>query len=136
MAASDGVFEKLSSQDICDILWNLHADFSVQSELAYSCSYSLADCMVNAAFEKGSMDNMAAVILPIRLNDSMQTMVKKTHAGMKKFDCLSSGDSNYISRHSGKIECSSSFIRETTNDSGRETRNSGIHNSLRPRLFF
>lgn len=100
VAASDGVFEKLSSQDICDILWNLHADFSVQSELAYSCSYSLADCMVNAAFEKGSMDNMAAVILPIRLNDSMQTMVKKTHAGMKKFDCLSSGDSNYISRHS------------------------------------
>lgn len=108
MAASDGVFEKLSSQDICDILWNLHADFAVQSKLAYSCSYSLADCIVNAAFEKGSMDNMAAVILPVRLNDSMQAVVKKPHAGMKNFDWLSSGDSNYISQHSGKYECSPS----------------------------
>lgn len=109
VAASDGVFEKLSSQDVCDILWNLHADFSVQSELTYSCSYSLADCIVNAAFEKGSMDNMAAVILPVRLNDSMQTAVKKTHGRMRKFDCSSLGDSKYISQHSGKIECSSSF---------------------------
>ncbi|XP_059311556.1 uncharacterized protein LOC132063131 [Lycium ferocissimum] len=100
VAASDGVLEKLSSQDICDILWNLHADFSVQSELAYSCSYSLADCIVNAAFEKGSMDNMAAVILPVRWNGSTQSVVKKTHAGIRKFDCLSSGDSNYISQHS------------------------------------
>ncbi|CAN4093393.1 unnamed protein product [Withania somnifera] len=100
VAASDGVFEKLSSQDICDIFWNLHADFSVQPELAYSCTYSLADCIVNAAFEKGSMDNMAAVILPVRLNGSMQTVVKKTHAGMRKFNGLSSGDSNYISQHS------------------------------------
>ncbi|XP_047263967.1 uncharacterized protein LOC107853145 isoform X5 [Capsicum annuum] len=100
VAASDGVFEKLSSQDVCDILWNLHADFSVQSELTYSCSYSLADCIVNAAFEKGSMDNMAAVILPVRLNDSMQTAVKKTHGRMRKFDCSSLGDSKYISQHS------------------------------------
>ncbi|XP_075099673.1 uncharacterized protein LOC107820295 isoform X10 [Nicotiana tabacum] len=100
VAASDGVFEKLSSQDICDILWNLHADFTVRSELTYSCSYSLADCIVNAAFEKGSMDNMAAVVLPFRLNDSLQRLAKKTHAGMRKFDCSSSGDSNYISQHS------------------------------------
>ncbi|XP_060181146.1 uncharacterized protein LOC132610787 isoform X1 [Lycium barbarum] len=100
VAASDGVLEKLSSQDICDILWTLHADFSVRSELVYSCSYSLADCIVNAAFEKGSMDNMAAVILPVRWNGSTQTVVKKTHAGIRKFDCSSSGDSNYISQHS------------------------------------
>ncbi|OIT32872.1 putative protein phosphatase 2c 51 [Nicotiana attenuata] len=100
VAASDGVFEKLSSQDICDILWNLHADFTVRSELTYSCSYSLADCIVNAAFEKGSMDNMAAVILPFGLNGSLQRLAKKTHAGMRKFNCSSSGDSNYISQHS------------------------------------
>ncbi|XP_070012501.1 uncharacterized protein [Nicotiana sylvestris] len=100
VAASDGVFEKLSSQDICDILWNLHADFTVRSELTYSCSYSLADCIVNAAFEKGSMDNMAAIVLPFGLNGSLQRLAKKAHAGMRKFDCSSSGDSNYISQHS------------------------------------
>lgn len=58
VAASDGVFEKLSLQDVCDLLWEGRGKC-----VCSSCS--LADCIVNTAFEKGSMDNMAAIVVPM-----------------------------------------------------------------------
>ncbi|KAM7521632.1 hypothetical protein LguiA_011534 [Lonicera macranthoides] len=66
VAASDGVFEKLSPQDVCDLLWEIHTYGAVSSEPSSLCSYSLADCIVNTAFQKGSMDNLAAVVVPFR----------------------------------------------------------------------
>lgn len=66
IAASDGVFENMSSQDVCDILWEVNTHDAVGSEITSSCLYSLADCIVNAAFGKGSADNMAAVVVPVQ----------------------------------------------------------------------
>ncbi|XP_062085386.1 uncharacterized protein LOC133791475 [Humulus lupulus] len=69
VAASDGLFEKLSLQDVCDLIWEVRNHDHRRSELSTSCSYSLADCIVNNAFEKGSMDNVATVVVPLeRLN--------------------------------------------------------------------
>ncbi|XP_028804085.1 uncharacterized protein LOC114759155 isoform X2 [Neltuma alba] len=65
VAASDGVFEKMSLQDVCDMLWEVHSYDNSRSELSPSCSYSLADCIVNTALKKGSMDNVAAVVVPL-----------------------------------------------------------------------
>lgn len=66
VAASDGVFEKQSLQDVCDLLWESQSYDNGRSEFASSpCSYSLADCIVNTALQKGSMDNVAAVVVPL-----------------------------------------------------------------------
>ncbi|XP_057423128.1 uncharacterized protein LOC130717044 isoform X3 [Lotus japonicus] len=65
VVASDGVFEKMSVQDVCDLLWEVHRFSNMRSECAPSSSYSLADFIVNTAFKKGSMDNMAAVVIPL-----------------------------------------------------------------------
>ncbi|XP_062022295.1 uncharacterized protein LOC133738725 isoform X2 [Rosa rugosa] len=65
VAASDGVFEKMSLQDVCDLLWEVRSFNPGRSDLSSSCSYSLADCIVGTAFEKGSMDNVAAVVVPL-----------------------------------------------------------------------
>lgn len=65
VVGSDGIFEKLSLQDVCDLLWEVKNHDTVGSRLSSSCSPSLADCLVNAAFERGSMDNMAAIVVPL-----------------------------------------------------------------------
>lgn len=67
VAASDGVLEKLGPQDVCDLFWELHANAPLELEYSPSCSYSLADCIVDTALEKGSMDNVAAVVVPFGL---------------------------------------------------------------------
>ncbi|XP_022727552.1 uncharacterized protein LOC111283351 isoform X2 [Durio zibethinus] len=65
VVGSDGVFEKLSLQDVCDLLWEVKNHATIGSRLSSSCSLSLADCLVNTAFKRGSMDNMAAVVVPL-----------------------------------------------------------------------
>ncbi|XVF80840.1 hypothetical protein PTKIN_Ptkin15bG0107400 [Pterospermum kingtungense] len=65
VVGSDGVFEKMSLQDVCDLLWEVKNHATIGSRLSSSCSLSLADCLVNTAFKKGSMDNMAAVVVPL-----------------------------------------------------------------------
>lgn len=60
VAASDGVFEQMSSQDVCDLLWE-----ESRNDETVSSSYSLADYVVGTAFERGSMDNLAAVVVPL-----------------------------------------------------------------------
>ncbi|PPR89087.1 hypothetical protein GOBAR_AA31603 [Gossypium barbadense] len=65
VVGSDGIFEKLSLQDVCDLLWEVKNHDTVGSRLSSSCSLSLADCLVNTAFERGSMDNMAAIVVPL-----------------------------------------------------------------------
>lgn len=76
VVGSDGVFEKLSLQDVCDLLWEVKDHAKIGSRLSSSCSLSLADCLVNTAYEKGSMDNMATVVVPLGsayLSQSLQT---------------------------------------------------------------
>ncbi|CAL0320562.1 unnamed protein product [Lupinus luteus] len=65
VAASDGVFEKMSVQDVCDLLWEVHRFSNMRSECTPSSSFSLAEFIVKTAFEKGSMDNVAAVVVPL-----------------------------------------------------------------------
>ncbi|KZV22526.1 hypothetical protein F511_09048 [Dorcoceras hygrometricum] len=84
IAASDGVFEKLSPQDICDILWEPLSQVTVPREPVSSCSISLADCIVNTAFERGSADNLAATTLTVRTFDSLETLRKDwSHESVK-----------------------------------------------------
>ncbi|XP_031112675.1 uncharacterized protein LOC116016509 isoform X4 [Ipomoea triloba] len=95
VAASDGVLEQLNPQDVCDILSKLRADFAVRSELNSSCMHSLADCIVNAAFKKGSTDNMAAIILPFRSKVPMKTLPKEDCDGLHISDCPALGYNGY-----------------------------------------
>lgn len=77
VAASDGVFEKLSPQEVCDLLWELHNHGATRLEVSSSCSYSLADCIVSTAYEKGSTDNMAAIVVPFRSTGFSKTLLKE-----------------------------------------------------------
>jgi len=68
VVSSDGIFEKLEVQEVCDLLWEVNNQTSSGAGVPSYCSISLADCLVNTAFEKGSMDNMAAVVVPLKSN--------------------------------------------------------------------
>ncbi|OVA05388.1 Protein kinase domain [Macleaya cordata] len=81
VAASDGVFEKMSTQDICDLLWHVNTQGSEKPEHFSSRMYSLADCIVNTAFEEGSMDNLAAVVVPLRSTSFYRTPLKEGSDG-------------------------------------------------------
>lgn len=91
MAASDGVFEKLNVQDVCDLLWEVRSYDSGRSELSSSCSYSLADCIVNTAFEKGSMDNVAAVVVPLVSTGFSESLLKERSVGEGDIKYTASG---------------------------------------------
>jgi serine/threonine protein phosphatase PrpC len=103
VAASDGVFEKLSLQDVCDLVWEVQSHGTLRTELSASCLYSLADCIVNTAFEKGSLDNVAAVVVPLGSTIFSEHLLKErcigegdigfTATGLQKFSCGCSGDS-------------------------------------------
>ncbi|XP_023889066.1 uncharacterized protein LOC112001119 isoform X2 [Quercus suber] len=102
VAASDGVFEKLSLQDVCDLLWEVNSHGTLESELSTSCLYSSADCIVNNAFEKGSLDNMAAVVVPLGSTVFSEDFLKEgcveegdrdlTASGLQKFRYENSAD--------------------------------------------
>ncbi|KAI3967008.1 hypothetical protein MKW92_046135 [Papaver armeniacum] len=84
VAASDGVFEKMTTQDVCDLLSGVHMQGSENPEIISSCMYSWADCIVNTAFEEGSMDNLAAVVVPLRSTSFLRTMVKEGSDGERR----------------------------------------------------
>ncbi|BBH10266.1 Protein phosphatase 2C family protein [Prunus dulcis] len=91
VAASDGVFEKLNVQDVCDLLWEVRSYDSGRSDLSSSCSYSLADCIVNTAFEKGSMDNVAAVVVPLVSTGFSESLLKERSVGEGDIKYTASG---------------------------------------------
>ncbi|KAG6489658.1 hypothetical protein ZIOFF_050934 [Zingiber officinale] len=68
IAASDGVFEKLTMQEVCDLLWYEKVKANAHLEYINNMPYSLADLLVNTAFERGAIDNMAAVVIPLKPN--------------------------------------------------------------------
>jgi len=66
VVASDGVFESLSSQDVCSLL-QVHSQSEDGDNGSSQCLLpSLAECIVNVALEKGSTDNLSAVVVPLR----------------------------------------------------------------------
>jgi len=79
VAASDGVFEKLSVQDVCDLLWEVHHLCDMRSECTSSSSYSLADFIINTALKKGSMDNVAAVVVPLESFKSSANSLRRSY---------------------------------------------------------
>ncbi|KAJ9188083.1 hypothetical protein P3X46_003477 [Hevea brasiliensis] len=87
VVASDGMFEKLSVQDVCDLLWEVHTHGTERSDLSSSCSHSLAECLVNTAFEKGSVDNVATVVVPLGAIAIPQNLPRERCVGDGDIDC-------------------------------------------------
>lgn len=56
VVSTDGTFESLTAQDVCDL---------IHDSGSCSASSSLAECIVNTAFEKGSMDNLSVIVVPL-----------------------------------------------------------------------
>lgn len=83
VVASDGLFESLSTQDVCDLLWETEQHDNGQSQLSVLCSYALADCLVNTAFDQGSRDNIATAVVPLRapIRSQKSAEVKFTFSG-------------------------------------------------------
>ncbi|KAF5930431.1 hypothetical protein HYC85_031304 [Camellia sinensis] len=67
VVASDGIFQSLEPKDVCDLLQDAHFQGNKKSKQKSSCLLlsSLADCIVHNAFEKGSTDNLFAVVVPL-----------------------------------------------------------------------
>ncbi|GMI73992.1 hypothetical protein like AT3G63340 [Hibiscus trionum] len=101
VAGSDGIFEKLSLQDVCDLLWEVENHDTVGSRLSSSCSLSLADCLVNTAFERGSMDNMAAVVVPLRSAFLSQNILTERCGRQGDKEFLANGLQKFIYERSG-----------------------------------
>ncbi|XP_063946285.1 probable protein phosphatase 2C 51 isoform X2 [Daucus carota subsp. sativus] len=62
VVASDGIFETLTSQDVCELLEETEASDNLSLS---SSSLSLADRIVYSALRKGSMDNLSAIVKPL-----------------------------------------------------------------------
>ncbi|XP_019708885.3 uncharacterized protein [Elaeis guineensis] len=65
IAASDGIFEKMTTQEVCDLLWYEKLRAQMNSDSIHTIKHPLADYIVKIALEKGSMDNMAVVVVPL-----------------------------------------------------------------------
>ncbi|XP_058197311.1 probable protein phosphatase 2C 51 isoform X1 [Rhododendron vialii] len=68
VVASDGIFESLSPQNVCDLLRDADVQVNEMSKSSDSCSSSssLADCIVKEAYKKGSGDNLSAIVIPLK----------------------------------------------------------------------
>lgn len=97
VAASDGLFEKLGMQDVCDILWEVNDDGSAGSGTSPSCPFSLADCIVETAFEKGSMDNIAANVVPLGSTDISHSLFREKQGVEGEMDRPTNGLQKFIS---------------------------------------
>lgn len=60
VVSSDGIFETLTPQNVCDLLHNEASEASSECSL----SSSLADCIIQTAFKRGSMDNLSVILIP------------------------------------------------------------------------
>lgn len=101
VVASDGVFEKMSVQDVCDLLWEVHRFSNMRSECTPASSYSLADLIVNTAFKKGSMDNVAAVVIPLESAKSSANSLRGSYSGKRDADFPLFGQQETASKSSG-----------------------------------
>ncbi|XP_022684859.1 uncharacterized protein LOC101768355 isoform X1 [Setaria italica] len=76
VASSDGIFEKMTMQDVCDLM--LHAKFHVNQDFGSSAitQHNLADYVVRVALQKGTTDNVAAVVVPLGSPSSAGTTLE------------------------------------------------------------
>ncbi|KAL7172456.1 hypothetical protein ACSBR2_032030 [Camellia fascicularis] len=66
VVSSDGIYEKLTVQDVCDLLPYGHSKGYEMLKLFPSCDYPSAECIVKTAFEEGSMDNLSTIVVPLK----------------------------------------------------------------------
>ncbi|CAI0434073.1 unnamed protein product, partial [Linum tenue] len=100
VVASDGVFEKLGFQDVCDILWDSKNCGTRKLGLSSSHSYSLAECLVEAAFVEGSMDNIAAVVVPLGPSVVSKTLLRERCVEEEDIDCSTTRVTNFMHEES------------------------------------
>ncbi|KAG9134021.1 hypothetical protein Leryth_004709 [Lithospermum erythrorhizon] len=76
--ASDGIFESMTLQHVCDLMASADILGKMASKTMYSCSSSssLPDCIVNTAFRRGSTDNLSAIVILLRLDSLSQQDVE------------------------------------------------------------
>lgn len=103
VAVSDGVVEKMSMQDVCDVLWEVQSYGNSRSEFPPSCSYSLADCIVNTAFLRGSMDNVAAVVVPLESATFSENLLSRSYIEKRDVNPPLHGLKEFASRRSGML---------------------------------
>ncbi|XP_058105323.1 uncharacterized protein LOC131248856 isoform X8 [Magnolia sinica] len=101
VAATDGVFEKMTVQDICDLIWDVHIQDREKSEPFCTNTKLLADCIVNTAFERGSMDNVAAVVVPLASDDISRTQLRESCDLDGSVDSSARGMQKLIDMNSG-----------------------------------
>uniref|UniRef100_M8BLP7 protein-serine/threonine phosphatase n=1 Tax=Aegilops tauschii TaxID=37682 RepID=M8BLP7_AEGTA len=79
IASSDGVFEKMSMQDVCDMM--LYAKYGVNQDFEPLAvvQQNLADFIVHLALQKGTTDNVAAVIVPLGSPSSSGARIEDWH---------------------------------------------------------
>ncbi|KAJ0974081.1 hypothetical protein J5N97_016046 [Dioscorea zingiberensis] len=66
VVASDGIFEKMTTQEVCDLLWDMEISVNMNSEFFPAIKQTLADFIVKTAFERGTMDIMTTIVVPLR----------------------------------------------------------------------
>ncbi|KAK1373063.1 Protein-serine/threonine phosphatase [Heracleum sosnowskyi] len=62
VVASDGIFESMTSQNVCELLEETEASENISLSSLWSL---LAGRVVNYALRKGSMDNLSAIVVPL-----------------------------------------------------------------------
>lgn len=76
VAASDGVFEKMTTQEVCDLLWHENLRFKMKLQSSHIVKHHLAHPIVNTAFDRGTIDNIATVVVPLGSDDISGTASK------------------------------------------------------------
>ena len=79
VVASDGIFESLTPENVCQLIEdaNVQENVNPYDKVPFLPSYSLAHYIVKTALEKGSTDNLSAIVVPLAQAASDQTMVGK-----------------------------------------------------------
>lgn len=122
IVSSDGVFERLSLQDVCDLLWEVHTQGTVGSRFSSSCSHSLADCVVNTAFERGSMDNVAAVVIPLESTYVSDNLARERCLEDRNINSPCKGLQKFIYKQSGELLYSWTLLRDNILQWAREQK--------------
>ncbi|KAM7252996.1 hypothetical protein ACFE04_025614 [Oxalis oulophora] len=92
VVASDGLFERMSSQNVCDVLWDARYHDQTLDTAGLSSarsSHSFAERLVDIGLEKGSTDNISVVVVPL---DS--TNFSANRRGI----CIHEGDEQCLTR--------------------------------------
>lgn len=76
IASSDGIFEKMTMQDVCDLMLHVKLHANQESGSFTTTQQNLADYIVQLALQKGTTDNVAAVVVPLGSSSSSTTASK------------------------------------------------------------